>query len=160
MEKNIANIVEEYRERRLTRRDLFVKLIAVTGTYAAAQLLLEQTGLAATLVSDIESAEYDVDSSTVEYPNGEITLTGYLSKPKEAGRYPAIIVIHENRGLNEHTRDVARRFAAEGFVALAIDALSRKGGTAAQDTPEKIRSAFGAIPQNEVMSDLNAGLDF
>lgn len=160
MEKNIENIVEEYRERKLNRRELFVKLIAVTGTYATAQLLLEQTGLAATLVSDIESEKFDVDSSTVEYPNGEVKLSGYLSKPKADGKYPAIIVIHENRGLNEHTRDVARRFAAEGFVALAVDALSRKGGTAAQDTPEKIREAFAAIPANEVMGDLNAGLDF
>ena len=160
MEKNIENIIEEYRVRKLNRRDLFTRLIAVTGTYATAQLFLERSGLAATIVSDIESQNADVDSSTVEYLNGEVKLSGYLSQPKKKGKYPAIVVIHENRGLNDHTRDVARRFAAEGFVALAIDALSRKGGTAAMDTPEKVREAFGAIPATDVMSDLNAGLSY
>jgi carboxymethylenebutenolidase len=91
--------------------------------------LLEQTGLAQTVVSDKESKKANVDSSTVSYKNGNVNLSGYLSKPMKKGKYPAILVIHENRGLNEHTRDVARRFAAAGYVALAADALSRKGGT-------------------------------
>lgn len=160
MEKTIETIVEEYRVRKLNRRDFFTGLIAATGTYATAQLFLEQSGLAATLVSEVESEQANVDSSTVEYPNGSVKLSGYLSKPKAKGKYPAIIVIHENRGLNDHTRDVARRFAANGFVALAIDALSRKGGTAAMDTPAKVTEAFAAIPIADVMSDLNAGLTY
>jgi carboxymethylenebutenolidase len=160
MEKKIETIVDEYRGRRLSRRELFTRLIAVTGTYAAAQLFLERSGLAATLVSDVESELVDVDSATVEYTSGDIKLSGYLSKPKTAGKYPAIIVIHENRGLNDHTRDVARRFAAEGYVALAADALSRKGGTATFDTPEKVRAAFSSLTGEEVMKDLNAGLDY
>jgi carboxymethylenebutenolidase len=160
MERNIEEIVENYRLRKLSRRGLFTRLIAVTGTYATAQLFLERSGLAATLVSDVESQNADVDSATVEYMNGDVKLTGYLSRPKKDGQYPAILVIHENRGLNDHTRDVARRFAAEGFVALAVDALSRKGGTAAQETPEKVREAFSSIPITDVMSDLNAGLSF
>ena len=160
MDKTIENIIEEYRGRKLNRRDLFTGLIAATGTYATAQLFLEQSGLAATLVSEVESQQANVDSSTVEYPNGSVELSGYLSKPKAKGKYPAIIVIHENRGLNDHTRDVARRFAANGYVALAVDALSRKGGTAAMTTPEKVREAFAAIPVADVMSDLNAGLAF
>jgi carboxymethylenebutenolidase len=160
MKRQIETIVEEYSSNKLNRRDFFVRLIAVTGSYATAQLLLEQTGLAATVVSDVESKKFDVDSSAVDYMNGSVKLSGYLSKPKKKGKYPGIIVIHENRGLNDHTRDVARRFAAEGFVALAVDALSRKGGTASMDTPEKVREAFAAIPPADVMSDLNAGLSF
>ena len=160
MEKTIEIIIEEYRGRKLNRRDFFTRLIAATGTYAAAQLFLEQSGLAATLVSDVESQQAGVDSSAVDYPNGDVKLSGYLSKPKSRKKYPAIIVIHENRGLNDHTRDVARRFAAGGYVALAVDALSRKGGTASMTTPEKVREAFAAIPVADVMSDLNAGLAF
>ena len=159
MENPIESIVEEYRVRKLDRRSFFIRLIAVTGSYAAAHLLLERSGLAATLVSEIESKQANVDSSTVEYMS-DVKLTGYLSKPKAKGTYPAIIVIHENRGLNDHTRDVARRFAAEGFVALAADALSRKGGTAAMDTPEKVREAFSSISAADVLKDLNAGLAF
>lgn len=159
MRERIESIVEDYSSRKIDRRDFFARLIAVTGTYAAAHLLLEQTGLAQGVVSKVESAKVDVDSMTVEYMSG-VKLTGYLSKPKKKGKYPAILVIHENRGLNDHTRDVARRFAAEGYVALAADALSRRGGTAAMDTPEKVREAFAAIPAADVMKDLNAGLSF
>lgn len=159
MKDQIENIVEEYSASRINRRDFFTRLIAVFGTYAAAQLFLEQSGLAQTIVSTIESDLANVDSSTVDYMNGDVKLSGYLSKPKKKGKYPAIVVIHENRGLNDHTRDVARRFAAEGYVALAVDALSRKGGTAAMDTPEKVREAFTAIAP-DIMKDLNAGLAF
>lgn len=150
MNEQIKTIVEEYRINKIDRRVFFNRLIAVTGTYAAAHLLLEQTGIAQTVVSKVESDKANVDSATVEY-RSDVKLSGYLSKPKKKGKYPAIIVIHENRGLNDHTRDVARRFAAEGYVALASDALSRKGGTAAMDTPEKVRDAFAAIPSADVM---------
>jgi carboxymethylenebutenolidase len=158
MNKKLEVIVDEYRESKLSRREFFTRLIAVTGTYATAQLFLEQSGLAASVVSDVESKRANVDSGAVQYMSGDVKLTGYLSKPKAKGKYPAIVVIHENRGLNDHTRDVARRFAAEGFVSLAVDALSRKGGTAMFDTPEKVREAFAAIASEDVMKDLNAGL--
>ena len=160
MEKQIENIVDEYKSEKLDRRGFLNRIIALTGTYAAAHLLLEQTGLAQTVVSDKESKKANVDSSTVSYKNGGVNLSGYLSKPMKKGKYPAILVIHENRGLNEHTRDVARRFAAAGYVALAADALSRKGGTGSFETPEKAREAFSSLVMTEVMSDLNAGLQF
>ena len=160
MEKNIEKIVDDYRGDKIDRRVFLKRLIAVTGTYAAAHLLLEQTGLAQTVVSQIESKKSNVDSDTVEYKNGAINLSGYLSKPLKKGKFPAILVIHENRGLNEHIRDVARRFASQGYVALAADALSRQGGTAAMDTPEKVRQAFDALATADVLSDLDASLDF
>ncbi|MCD9185148.1 MAG: dienelactone hydrolase family protein [Pyrinomonadaceae bacterium] len=160
MNKQIENIVEEYKSEKIDRRGFLTRMIALTGTYAAAHLLLEQTGLAQTVVSDKESKKSNVDSSAVEYKNGSVNLSGYLSKPMKKGKYPAIIVIHENRGLNEHTRDVARRFAGAGYVALATDALSRSGGTASFETPEKAREAFGKLEMKDVMSDLNASLDF
>jgi carboxymethylenebutenolidase len=160
MEKQIENIVNEYKSEKLDRRGFLNRIIALTGTYAAAHLLLEQTGLAQTVVSDKESKRANVDSSTVSYKNGGVDLSGYLSKPQKKSKYPAILVIHENRGLNEHTRDVARRFAAAGYVALAADALSRKGATGSFETPEKARAAFSSLVMTEVMSDLNAGLQF
>jgi len=160
MNKQIENIVEEYQSEQIDRRGFLARIIALTGTYAAAHLLLEQTGLAQTVVSEKESKKANVDSSAVEYKNGDVKLSGYLSKPMKKGKYPAILVMHENRGLNEQTRDVARRFAEAGYVALAIDALSRKGGTGSFETPDKAREAFASLVMTEVMSDLNASLDF
>lgn len=160
MNKQIEQAVEDYTAEKTDRRGFLTRLVALTGTYAAAHLLLEQTGLAQTVMSDKESKKANVDSSAVEYKNGDVKLSGYLSKPLKKGKYPAILVIHENRGLNEHTRDVARRFAANGYIALAADALSRKGGTGSFETPEKAREAFSSLDMTEVISDLNAGLNF
>lgn len=160
MNEQIENIVDEYTSEKIDRRGFLTRMIALTGTYAAAHLLLEQTGLAQTVVSEKESKKANVDSAVVEYQNGDVKLSGYLSKPLKKGKYPAIVVIHENRGLNEHTRDVARRFAAAGFVALATDALARNGGTASFETPEKVREAFGKLDMKDVVSDLNASVEF
>lgn len=160
MKNQVEKAIDEYVSEKLDRRGFLSRLVALTGTYAAAHLLLEQTGLAQTIVSDKESKKANVESRAVEYKNGNATLSGYLSKPPKKGKYPAILVIHENRGLNEHSRDVARRFAAAGFVALAPDALSRKGGTASFETPDKAREAFSSLDMNTVISDLNAGLAF
>ena len=70
------------------------------------------------------------------------------------------MVIHENRGLNEHTRDVARRLAIEGFVALAPDALARLGGTAAMADPDAARAAIGTLTAEQIRADLDAALDY
>lgn len=160
MNEQIEQAVEEYTSEKIDRRGFLSRMIALTGTYAAAHLLLEQTGLAQTVVSDKESKKANVDSKEVTYKNGDVNLSGYLSKPMKKGKYPAILVIHENRGLNEHTRDVARRFAAAGYVALAADALSRKGGTGSFETPDKAREAFATLDMAQVSGDLNAGLAF
>ena len=69
-----------------------------------------------------------IAAETVAIP-GVDKLTGYLVKPKAPGRHPAIIVIHENCGLNPHIKDVTRRFGTEGFLALGVDCLSPVGGT-------------------------------
>ena len=86
MEKQIENIVNEYKSEKLDRRGFLNRIIALTGTYAAAHLLLEQTGLAQTVVSDKESKRANVDSSTVSYKNGGVDLSGYLSKPQKKGK--------------------------------------------------------------------------
>lgn len=75
----------------------------------------------------------DVIGETVTFDSGGEEITGYLATPVAEGVYPAIMVCHENRGLNPHIEDVARRFAKNGYVAIALDLLSREGGTASHD---------------------------
>src|SRR5262249_57001916 len=69
-----------------------------------------------------------------ESPKGKID--GYLARPKAKGKRPAVLVIHENRGLNPHIEDMARRLATEGFLAYAFDLLSLLGGTRPAGGPE------------------------
>jgi carboxymethylenebutenolidase len=155
----IERLVDAYREDAIDRRTFLARLIAVTGSMAAAHLLLESSGLARTLVSEVESRKADVASESVTYPGaGGATLGGYLSAPPGRDKVPGVLVIHENRGLNDHTRDVARRFAAEGFAALAPDILARKGGTGSMASPDAAREAIGTIAPAEALADLEAGL--
>ena len=161
MTESMEAIINAYKGGAVDRRAFIARLIAMTGSLAAAHLLLESSGLAETLVSEIESKQFKVASETVKYESaGGVGVTGYLSTPQGKGKFPAVVVIHENRGLNDHTRDVARRFAAEGFTALAPDLLSRKGGTAAMASPDKAREALSQLAAEDAIKDLSAGLGY
>jgi len=155
MTPEIESIVGEYEGGTLDWRAFLGRLVATTGSMATAHLLLESSGLTSTLVSETGSRQAKVASETMKYPStGNVSVSGYLSAPPDEGKYPAVIVIHENRGLNDHTRDVARRFAAEGFVALAPDLLSRKGGTGSIESPDKAREAITSLAPEDAIADM------
>ncbi|MBW8770491.1 MAG: dienelactone hydrolase family protein [Gemmatimonadetes bacterium] len=97
----------------------------------------------------------------VEYdsPNGYGKMRGYLARPDKAtGKLPAILVIHENRGLNPHIEDVARRFAVENFVAFAPDALFPLGGYPGDE--DKARELFPKLDQAKTREDFVAAYNF
>lgn len=100
-----------------------------------------------------------VISSEVNFTSQGDEIRAYLARPAAEGLYAAILVCHENRGLNPHIRDVARRFAKAGYVALAIDLLSREGGTPAQDPDQVPALLSGADPARHV-GDFAAGLAY
>ena len=82
-------------------------------------------------------------------------MKGYLARPKAKGKYGSIIVIHENRGLTPHIKDITRRFAKEGYIALAPDALSPFGGTPTNE--DDARTLFGKIEVSKNLKNfLNA----
>ncbi|UCC89431.1 MAG: dienelactone hydrolase family protein [Anaerolineales bacterium] len=98
-------------------------------------------------------------TSQVSFTSQGDQVMAYLARPAADGVYPAILVCHENRGLNAHILDVARRFAREGYVALAIDLLSREGGTAAQD-PDQVPALLSGAPAERHVADFAAGLAY
>jgi carboxymethylenebutenolidase len=98
-------------------------------------------------------------SSEVSFTSQGDEITAYLAHPAGDGVYPGILVCHENRGLNPHIQDVARRFAKEGYVALAIDLLSREGGTAAQDR-DQVPALLSGAPAERHVADFAAGLAY
>ncbi len=85
-------------------------------------------------------------------------VSGYLARLKAKGKRPAVVVIHENRGLNPHIQDVARRIALEGFLALAVDMLSPFGGTPADE--DKARDMFATINADETARRIAAAVPF
>ena len=160
MDPRIQTIVKSYLERKIDRRAFFERLIAVVGAYPLAHHLLETSGMAMSVLSQVESEAASVESTAVKYPGEGATLEGYLSRPRGTGTYPAVIVIHENRGLNDHIRDVARRLASQGYVALAVDMLSRQGGTASMADPDAARAAFRNVTNEDVVRDLNSAYNY
>jgi carboxymethylenebutenolidase len=99
-------------------------------------------------------------SVSITFPSQAVPVKAYEVKPSGGGPFPALIVIHENRGLTEHIKDVARRFAKQGYVALAVDLLSRVGGREAFPTDDAAVTAITALSQDGVIQDLNSAFDY
>ncbi|TAN20378.1 MAG: dienelactone hydrolase family protein [Actinomycetota bacterium] len=99
---------------------------------------------------------HDISVARVTAKSSESDVLAYLSKPREGRGLPGIVVIHENKGLTPHIEDVTRRFAREGFAAIAPDLLSRRGGTSNFASPSDATSALRSIRGNELDEDLMA----
>ena len=97
-----------------------------------------------------------IDASAIEFPGEGATLLGYLARPSQDGSFPVILVCHENRGLTPHIEDVTRRLAMAGYVALAVDLLSRQGGST-QVGESNVPGALGNIDPAQFVSDFRSG---
>lgn len=129
MPEEIKKLVEEYRGGKLNRRDFLQKAMLLTGSLAVATSLIDTLAGIPSYAAVVDPKDPGLNSKEVEFSGPGGPVKGYLTEPKASGKHPAVIVIHQNQGINDHIRDVARRLAKEGFVALAPDFLSRKGGT-------------------------------
>lgn len=146
---------DEYTHLTLDRRAFMNKLTRLAGSGAAAAaiapLLAANSARAAMVAEDDERLE----AEDITYPGDGGDMKGYLVRPADAGAsLPAVIVIHENRGLNPHIRDVARRMALEGFVVLAPDFLSPSGGT--PDDEEQAREMIGQLDAGQTVNNAMA----
>lgn len=101
-----------------------------------------------------------ISAGAVEYPGVITPLMGYLSMPAGGEIYPAVLVLHDVFGLTEHIRDVTRRLAKIGYVALAPDLLSRAGGTAKLGDPAKISAALASLAMAQYLQDLNRSVSY
>jgi len=131
MNQEIINLYDDYTHTPLTRSEFIRRLILLTGSFTAAMSvlpLIEVNAAGMKITSD-----EDLFTERISYPGLPGNMQAYVARPKEVKKYPAVIIIHENRGLNAHIEDVARRAAKEGFLAIAPNALS----------------AIGAVPANE-----------
>lgn len=142
---------DEYTHLTLDRRRFMERLTALAGTAAAAAAIAPMLAADSAKAEMIGETDERIKGEDITYPGADGEMKGYLVRPADAsGKLPAVIVIHENRGLNPHIRDVARRMALEGFVALAPDFLSPDGGTPAdEDKAREMISALDATETNE-----------
>jgi len=143
---------DEYTHLTLDRRHFMETLTKLTGSAAAAAVIAPMLSANQARAAIVAEDDTRLKAEEITYPGGAGEMKGYLVQPAETtGKLPAVIVIHENRGLNPHIRDVARRIALEGFVALAPDYLSPLGGTPADE--EKAREMFGQLDAAQTVAN-------
>ena len=129
MDQRIIDLHDEYQRGVMDRRNFLERLSGLAGGSAAALTLLPMLENNYAQAQTIAENDSRLVTSDIKYKAGDTDMSGYLARPKAGGRHPAVIVIHEIYGLNAHIRDVDRRVAVEGFLALAPDMLSPVGGT-------------------------------
>jgi len=150
MDQRIIDLYDTYTHGGMNRRTFLDRLAALVGSAAGATALLPILQNNYAHAQTIPESDPRITAETVDIPGAQ-GLKGYLVKPANAaGKLPTVIVIHENRGLNPHVKDVTRRIAAEGFVALGLDYLSPMGGTPADE--EKGRDMIGQLKQPDVIA--------
>lgn len=137
------DLYDDFTHGHISRRDFFDRLTSMAGSAGAA------TAIYTTLRSDYAKAaivapdDARLVSEKVTFDTAHGKVSGTLVRLKDKAKRPAVMVIHENRGLNPHIEDVARRVALEGYLTFAVDLLSAQGGTPADE--DKAREMFGKI---------------
>lgn len=158
MDQRIIDLYDSFTHGGMNRRQFLDRLADIAGSSAAAVALLPllQNDYARAAVVPPDDARLAID--TVSYDAQGTRINGYLARPKSKGKRPAVIVLHENRGLNPHIQDIARRIALEGFLACAVDMLSPLGGTPADE--DKARDMIGTLKPEETAQRLAAAVPF
>lgn len=165
-EDEIGGLLHLFEDGAFSRRELLSRLTRRTGSIAAATALVASAGLAdtnpAACLEDVRvpADVGDLEIRDVEFSGAAGPLFAHWARPRqdEPTALPAVLVIHENRGLTEHIRDVTRRVARAGYVALGIDLLSRQGGTAAFPDPEAALAAYRNVTEQTALEDMQAAL--
>jgi carboxymethylenebutenolidase len=133
IDQRVFDLYDEYCHGRIDRREFLARSAAIGAAgLAMAQALMPQYARAQT----ISFTDSRIKAQYVTYPSpggNSGTMKGYLAHPAGQGRFPAVLVVHENRGLNPYVEDVARRAAVAGFLALAPDGLAPLGGYPGND---------------------------
>jgi carboxymethylenebutenolidase len=157
VDTNIVDLYQQYARGGMSRRAFLDRLALLVGGTAVALAIFEALENEAA-AQNIPEDDARLTTSMVAYDAGDVKMMGYFAVPKGAPKRPAVLVIHENRGLNAHIKDVARRVAVEGFLALAPDILSPYGGT--PDDQTKAGEMYKQLVPAQTVARLAAGATF
>jgi carboxymethylenebutenolidase len=155
MDQRFIDLFDRYTHGGMSRRAFLDRLSALAGGTAAASLLLPILQNNYAKAATIAESDPRIAAETVTIP-GVAGLKGYLVTPKSGGRHAGVVVTHENRGLNPHIKDVARRVCVEGFMALAVDCLSPMGGT--PEDEDKAAAMIATLKPEDVVADARAAV--
>ena len=151
MDQRVINLYDRFTHGGISRREFLDRLADLTGSAAAAATVLPLLQSNPAKAAVVAADDPRLVTETVDYDAGGTKMSGYLARGKDKTKRPAIVVVHENRGLTQHIKDVARRLALEGFLVLAVDALSPYGGTPADEDQARDRFAEVVKPDEAAL---------
>ncbi len=158
MDQKVIDLYHDYVTGGMKRREFMERLAQLAGGSGAALALLPLLHSQHAEGQMVPSNDDRLVTSRAEYGAGAARISGYVARQKRGGKRPAVIVIHENRGLTPHIEDVARRMALEGFLAFAPDMLTPLGGTPADES--KGPQMIGSLNADETVARLAAAAPF
>src|SRR5579885_3644197 len=154
MDQRLVDLFNTYTHGGMSRRVFLDRFMTLAGGAAAASALLPLLDYNYAAAATVAEGDPRIGGAgTVDIP-GVTGLKGYLVTPKSAGPHGSVVVIHENRGLNPHIKDIARRVGIEGFRALAVDCLSPLGGKS--DDSDQSASLFASLKPEDALADIRA----
>jgi carboxymethylenebutenolidase len=143
--------------RRIARRKLFALRWLIVAAIFFVPLLFTSTASPLHAAPAQENSTANVATETIHFDSGGFNIDAFVAKPAGSGKHPAILVIHDNQGLDDSIREIARQFAAAGFLALAPDFTSRLGGTRA---PDQMAQAASRLSPNLSVQDARAAFAY
>lgn len=162
----LEEAIEDYEQGRLARREALRAIAGLAGGILAGQLIDARAQSPASRARGPVSSAPQVSpndpaivAGIAEFPGEGVRLEGYLARPAQSGQFPIVLVCHENRGLTRHIEDVTRRLAKAGYVGLAVDLLSREGGTDRHDF-DAIPGILGKATPARHLQDFKSGLAY
>jgi carboxymethylenebutenolidase len=159
MDQSIINLFDEYTHKPLKREDFLAKLTKLVGGTAAAMAILPMLEGKYAMANQVSEQDEDLTMEDISYASKNCMMKGYLVMPKNAKeKLGAVLVVHENRGLTPHIKDVTRRVAKAGFIAFGIDALSPFGGTPVNE--DEGRAMFPKLDPAQNIENIKSGLDY
>ncbi len=158
MDQKIINLFDEYTHAPLSRQEFLKRLARLAGSASAALALLPLLESNYAKAEVVPPNDPDLKIEEITYEGDGTRVKGYLAKPKSKGKKGAVIVIHENRGLTPHIKDITRRVAKAGYIALGVDALSGSGGTPANE--DEARKLIGELDPKKNFNNYLKGLAF
>ena len=161
--REVLTLFDQYVHGAIDRRGFIARCAAVVGSVAAASatLAMLKPDFARAQVIAPGDARIAVSKVAIPSPGGSGSIDAYVAQPADASpaaRKPVVLVIHENRGLNPHIEDIARRLAVDGFLAIAPDALTRLGGYPGDE--DRARALFRDFDQDKIRQDFIAAARF
>ena len=158
MDQRIIELYDRFTHGGLSRRDFLDRLGEIAGSSAAALALLPLLRNDYARAAVVPPGDDRLSIGSASYDASGTRITGYVARRKGQAKRPAVIVVHENRGLNPHIQDIARRLALEGFLAFAVDMLSPLGGT--PDDEDKGRDMIATLDAAETARRIAAAVPF